>query len=314
MTFCIAFHSYKGGTGKTTIASNLSAHLANQGSVVVLLDLDLYSPSLHTYFRITPEKWINDFLYSSAKVKDIIFDLPLDYNRDEDAENNNLGASKLKGIPYSKRLDEKGRLLLGLANSKMENFQQLDVSGIEAQKHFFRKLVLFRDQIISKFNPDYIIFDTSPGVRYWSLNTLAISDMFLLTLKMGDIDIEGTQIMINEIYNSFMDSGTKSFLVWNKVAGYCIPHSNYQDSSKLMSLKLKGNGPTERIDQTSDEEAYDLTSSSLFGLNIMSSIPCFCDIQFKKREYLTTSSHPGHPFSQRVSSLAEHIDAELNNA
>lgn len=55
MTYCIAFHSYKGGTGKTTIASNLSAHFVNQGKKVVLIDLDLYSPSLQTYFKTIPK-------------------------------------------------------------------------------------------------------------------------------------------------------------------------------------------------------------------------------------------------------------------
>src|SRR6476469_5074864 len=95
MTFCIAFHSYKGGTGKTTIASNLSAHLANQGNVVVLLDLDLYSPSLHTYFRSTPKKWINDFLFSSANVKDIIHELLLAQNADENHLSSTMGIKNL---------------------------------------------------------------------------------------------------------------------------------------------------------------------------------------------------------------------------
>jgi len=38
---------------------------------------------------------------------------------------------------------------------------------------------------------DYIIIDTSPGVRYWSINSLAIADLILLSLKMDSIDIEG---------------------------------------------------------------------------------------------------------------------------
>jgi chromosome partitioning protein len=49
MTNCIALHSYKGGTGKTTIA----AILVKAGKKVALLDLDIYAPSLHNYFKIT---------------------------------------------------------------------------------------------------------------------------------------------------------------------------------------------------------------------------------------------------------------------
>ncbi len=62
MTSCIAFHSYKGGTGKTTIAANLAALLAKKGYRVFLLDLDVYAPSLQAYFGTKPKRWINDFL------------------------------------------------------------------------------------------------------------------------------------------------------------------------------------------------------------------------------------------------------------
>ena len=43
MTKSVAFHSYKGGTGKTTIAANLAAYLAQNGQTVFLLDLDVYA-------------------------------------------------------------------------------------------------------------------------------------------------------------------------------------------------------------------------------------------------------------------------------
>ena len=46
MTRSIAFHSYKGGTGKSTIGSNMAALMAMRGLKVVLLDLDVYAPSL----------------------------------------------------------------------------------------------------------------------------------------------------------------------------------------------------------------------------------------------------------------------------
>lgn len=56
MTKSIAFHSYKGGTGKTTISANFAASLAKKGYRVCLLDLDVYAPSLHSYFDIEPKK------------------------------------------------------------------------------------------------------------------------------------------------------------------------------------------------------------------------------------------------------------------
>ena len=71
---CIAFHSYKGGTGKTTIACNFAALLARRGNRVGLLDLDIYAPSIQTYFEIEPKKWLNNYLNSSADLDDVMID------------------------------------------------------------------------------------------------------------------------------------------------------------------------------------------------------------------------------------------------
>ena len=75
MTHCIAIHSYKGGTGKTTIAANIAALLAMSGKKVAIFNLDIYAPSLHTYFKITPNKWINDFLDGNASLDETILDI-----------------------------------------------------------------------------------------------------------------------------------------------------------------------------------------------------------------------------------------------
>ena len=75
MTKCLAFHSYKGGTGKSTISFNLSAQMVKRGLKVLLLDLDVYAPSLQTYLDIRPDHWINDFLFEDVKLNQVVTDL-----------------------------------------------------------------------------------------------------------------------------------------------------------------------------------------------------------------------------------------------
>src|SRR6476661_2732114 len=176
-TKCIAFHSYKGGTGKTTLACNLAALLVKSGNNVCLLDLDVYAPSMQTYFGITPNYWINDYLNSNATIKDIMINLT-DTIYDLISKNYN-----------------KEEVL------KLEGGGGSETSNIRKQR--FRKFILLREKLVSDNNADYIIIDTSPGIRYWSINALALSEIILLTLKMGDLDIDGTKKIASNLYESF---------------------------------------------------------------------------------------------------------------
>ena len=64
MTF-IAVHSFKGGTGKTSISVNLAALLASSGKAACCLDWDFSGPSFHDIFEIPSidiPYYLNDFI------------------------------------------------------------------------------------------------------------------------------------------------------------------------------------------------------------------------------------------------------------
>jgi chromosome partitioning protein len=71
----LAFHSYKGGTGKTTLIANLAALYAKKGINIALFDFDIYAPSLVSYFRKKPTLFLNDLLTGQAEISEIIMDL-----------------------------------------------------------------------------------------------------------------------------------------------------------------------------------------------------------------------------------------------
>src|ERR671913_662768 len=215
MSRCIAFHSYKGGTGKTTIACNLAAMLSLKGYNVSLLDLDVYAPSLHAYFDYSPKKWINDLLFENSDLNEIMVDMTSNITKH--------AADRTKKI---------GRLLVGFSNPQKEEIYRLEgsIKTANANIQLLRRFVQLREDLISDYDSDYVILDTSPGIRYWSINSLAVADVLFLTLKYGDLDIEGTIKMAKDIYGSFTKFGSRSYLLLNRVAGYCVPNSFSLDS------------------------------------------------------------------------------------
>src|SRR5215208_4607175 len=292
MSQCIPFHSYKGGTGKTTIACNLADMLAFRGYNVSLLDLDVYAPSLHSYFDCNPDKWINDLLFENSDLREIMVDMTPALTK-YTAEGNN------------KKL---GKLLVGFSNPQKEEIYKLEgsIKTANANIQLLRRFVQLREDLISDYESDYVILDTSPGIRYWSINSLAIADILFLTLKFGDLDIEGTIKMANDIYGSFTKFGSKSFLLLNLVSGYCIPRTYVLSSrsKNKSSSSVPAEGTPIKIQTFENELGSDTFLSDQTKMDMISAIPCYCDIQFQRKEFLTVLQYPDHPFAKQLEQLA----------
>jgi MinD-like ATPase involved in chromosome partitioning or flagellar assembly len=272
---CISFHSYKGGTGKTTLAANFSYLLASKGYSVYLLDLDFYAPSLYSYFNLEPKYWINDYLKSNAKLDDVMIDSATFLNQ------------KIEG-----------ELKVGFSRGGKEDIYQLEGSILndrEQQVKQFRNFIAMREELLVTKNADFIVMDTSPGIRYWSINSIVISDIVLLTLKMGDLDLRGTIKMVKEIYGSLIEHGAICKLLLNRVSGYCVPTSNLKP--ELMHSTKDESFFKKKIDL----ELAKVNKSA--DISTLLEIPCYCDIQFKEREFLTTYEYPTHPFTRKIHSL-----------
>ncbi len=288
MTKCIAFHSYKGGTGKSTISSNLSALLARKGFTAVLLDLDVYAPSLQDYFQWQPKKSINDYLFENASIDEVIHDL----------------TPVLAKFPPSngEKSDSKGKILAGFSSTSKEEIYKLDgaVRQEGTKIQLLRKFLMLREEIVSKYDADFVIIDTSPGIRYWSINSLAIADTILLSLKLDGIDLKGTRLLAKEIYESLTKLGTKSYLLLNRAAGYCLPPNMAGENTTA----------TQELYNTTvgDQSTVISKLSEDIGMDTILSIPCYCDIQFDSNEFLTALRYPDHPFAAKIDTLIEKLE------
>jgi MinD-like ATPase involved in chromosome partitioning or flagellar assembly len=76
----IAVHSYKGGTGKTSLSVNLAATYARMGKKVCLMDLDFRAPSLHAIFKKQNlNYWLNDYLNGVCEINKVLIDVTKDH-------------------------------------------------------------------------------------------------------------------------------------------------------------------------------------------------------------------------------------------
>jgi chromosome partitioning protein len=254
----VAFHSYKGGTGKTTLISNVAALFAKEGFNVALLDFDMYAPSLGFYYKKKPNLFINDLLSGETKISQIVHDL-------------------------TNELDLQGKFLVGFSSSRKEDVNEIEVMhDSKWQIEAVRRVIACKQELVDKYKIDYLFLDTSPGIRYWSINTLAVSDYIYLLLKDSDMDVEGTRKMINDIYDSLSRFGAKYYAILNKVPG-------------------------QTVNECANEESSIADLERVIGAEIVGCIPCYCDIQFSRHEFLFSINRPDHPFSTRLAKVAEVI-------
>jgi len=121
--------------------------------------------------------------------------------------------------------------------------------------------------------------------------------------------------MAEEIYGSFTKFGARSYLVMNRVSGYCTPiHVTNRQSNESHAappsfgydsvthhLELDASAITKQ-----QKEELTITANNLatdVRMDVISSIACYCDIQFSNKEFLTAIKYPYHPFAQRFEEL-----------
>jgi MinD-like ATPase involved in chromosome partitioning or flagellar assembly len=251
----IAVHSYKGGTGKTLLSVNLAATFAKQGKKVCLFDLDFRAPSLFAILKISSaECWFNDYLNNTCDINKVLIDV-------------------------SSRIPGKGKLCIGLANPATEAIRDMSAKDRKWEMRALGRLLHLRNALINDQKFDYIVFDTSPGLQYSSINAIVAADLVAVATTGDRSDVDGTSRMLKELYNLFEK---KTGIVLNKVLDY---------NSEARRQELY-------------ERVKNIYQAPLLGL-----VPCFCDILRAEGNFIFAQDKPDHPFSMLLSEMAKKIDA-----
>jgi len=254
MSKIIAVHSYKGGTGKTLLSVNLAATFAKAGKKVCIFDLDFRAPSLFAILKAeSSEFWFNDYLNNTSDINTVLVDL-------------------------SSRLSGKGKFFAGLANPATEAIRDMSSKDRKWEMRALGRLLSLKETLLRDQEFDYLIFDTSPGLQYSSINAIVAAD-FVVVATTGDrSDVDGTKRMLKELYNLFEK---KTGLVLNKVLDPSFTARKTEISNKIKTT---------------------------YQVPMLGMVPCFCEILRAEGNLIFVQDKPDHPFTRLLAEMARKIE------
>jgi len=253
MSKILAVHSYKGGTGKTLISVNLAAALAKRGKKVALFDLDFRAPSLFAILKVNQAShWVNDYLNGTCEINKVLIDL-------------------------SSRLQENGKFFVGLANPATEAIRDMSAKDRKWEMRALGSLLSLRNTLLNEGGFDYLVFDTSPGLQYSSINAIVTADLVVVATTGDRSDVDGTRRMLSELYNLFEK---KTGLVLNKV---------------LDSAKSKKDEMARKVQTT-------------YQVPLLGFVPCFCEVLRAEGNFIFAQDKPDHPFTKILDEMAKKIE------
>ena len=254
MSKILAVHSYKGGTGKTLLSVNLASTFARQGKRVCLFDLDFRAPSLFAILNMPKaEFWVNDYLNGTCEIDRVLIDM-------------------------SEKIPGNGKLYVGLANPATEAIRDMSAKDRKWEMRALGRLLSLRNSLLNNKGFDYIVFDTSPGLQYSSINAIVTADLVVVATTGDKSDVDGTRRMLRELYNLFEK---KTGLVINKVL----------DATAL-----------------SKRQEMDKKVQEIYQVPMIGAVPCFCDILRAQGGLIFCRDKPNHPFTKLLEEMTKKIE------
>ena len=186
----VLIHSYKGGSGKTTISVNLANILSTTfNKKVLLIETDFKMPSFFVIFKeLHPKHYLNEFY-----------------------RDNPITLSETI-VSYNTNLD--------LIFSNPDYDPQDPIHSWDKAWHAVR-LKRLRDALSefkTKNKYDYIIFDTPPGLHFLIINNIALANHAVIIVRPNAIAVEGTIKMINDLYfKAKSPSKIHIYIVFNQI-------------------------------------------------------------------------------------------------
>lgn len=213
MTHIISVMNYKGGVGKTTLTSNISAELAYRGYKVLMIDLDPQS-SL-TFSFVTPDDW-KTHLSESKTIKNWF---TFDDDKVESFRNLIIAPKQANQVirEYKSGVLNLVASHLDLINIDLELATELKGGSQKQQQKSYLKVHNILREGLASMNGiyDYVIIDCPPNFNIVTKNAIVASDYVIVPAKpdyLSTLGISYLQRNLNELikdYNYFSDKAAE---------------------------------------------------------------------------------------------------------
>lgn len=168
----VSIHSFRRGTGKTTVTANLALLLAQQGYRVTAVDLNFAAPSLPHLFALPDEQipqTLNGYIWGECDIEACVIDMSQLANPAVAIDNLFLVAASTRPSHIT-RIMRGGYLTSLLADACQE--------------------------LIELTAPDFLLVDMPAGVSEETQLLTAISDIAVVITRPARQDYQGTGILL----------------------------------------------------------------------------------------------------------------------
>src|SRR3989304_8663835 len=202
--------------------------------------------------------WLNDYLNGACDINKVIMD-------------------------FSSRISGDGKFFVGLANPATEAIRDMSAKDRKWEMRALGRLLSLRNALLNDGKFDYVIFDTSPGLQYSSINAIVTADLVVVATTSDRSDVDGTRRMLHGLYSLFEK---KTGLVLNKGLD-----SASKSKKEEMHSKVK----------------------NIYQVPMLGLVPCFCEILRAEGNLIFVQDKPDHPFTKILDEMAKKIEANEVN-
>jgi len=174
----ICVHSFRHGTGKSSLTANLAVCLARPGRRVGIIDTDFQAPGIHSLFELDPDHLdpaLNYYLWSNMDLVDVAQSTDL-WCQVGDGKIILMGGG-IYLVPDSLKLSEMTRLLN----------QGYDVTRLQQG-------IL---DVIQRLQLDFLVIDSHPTWDEGALATMGMVDVAIVLMCLDRQDFQGTAVALD---------------------------------------------------------------------------------------------------------------------